>query len=242
MMDAANALAQLATFKRTDMKYTCQYCKKHFVKESSLAVHSCEPRKRRQEQNEPGVRLGFHAYIKFYELTQGTAKLKTYEDFADSPYYKAFVKFGRYCVDTNVINPSRFTEWVLKQNKKLDYWCSDRVYEEYLMFYLRVETMEDALARALEQSIRWSETHNAPSQDYLRYGNHNTIIHAITSGKLSPWAIYNSESGQTFLSEVTSEQRAIIWPYIDPDVWMKKFREDPANRIEAQELLKQAGW
>ena len=239
----AEDLAKLATMSKKDMTtVTCQYCKKHFAKESSLAVHSCEPRKRRQEQNEPGVRLGFHAYLKFYELTQGSAKLKTYDDFADSPYYKAFVKFGRYCVDTKVINPARFTEWVLKQNKKLDYWCKDSVYEEFLHFYLKVESMEDALARGLEQAINWAETHNLPSQDYLRYGNHNAIIHAITAGKLSPWVLYNSESGQKFLGDITTEQQAIIWPYIDPDVWQKKFKEDPANRIEAQELLKQAGW
>ena len=117
MIDA-NAIAKLGTFSKTDMKYTCQFCKKDFVKETSLAVHSCEPRKRRQEKEEAGVRLGFHAYIKFYEMTQGSAKLKTYDDFCDSPYYKAFVKFGRYCVSIKAINPARFTEYVLKQNKK----------------------------------------------------------------------------------------------------------------------------
>ena len=74
------------------------------MKEGSLAVHSCEPRRRRMEKDEAGVRLGFQAYIKFYELTQGSAKLKTFDDFADSPYYKAFVKFGRYCVDVRAIN------------------------------------------------------------------------------------------------------------------------------------------
>jgi hypothetical protein len=91
-----------------EMSYTCQYCRKDFMKESSLAVHSCEPRRRRMERDEAGVRLGFHSYIKFYELTQGSAKLKTFDDFADSPYYKAFVKFGRYCVSVKAINPARF--------------------------------------------------------------------------------------------------------------------------------------
>jgi hypothetical protein len=182
------------------------------------------------------------AYLKFYEMTQGTAKLKTYDDFADSPYYKAFVKFGRYCVDTKVINTLRFTEYVLKQNKKLDYWCSDKLYEEYLIYYLRLESMEDALARALEHSMLWGETHNAPSQDYLRYGNHNTIIHDITAGRLSAWVLYNSESGQEFLGTITPEQQAIIWPYIDPDVWQRRLKDDPANRNEAQDLLKKAGW
>jgi len=241
MIDA-NAIAKFGTFSKTDMKYTCQYCKKDFVKETSLAIHSCEPRKRRQEKEEAGVRLGFHAYIKFYEMTQGSAKLKTYDDFCDSPYYKAFVKFGRYCVSIKAINPARFTEYVLKQNKKIDYWTKDSVYEEYLLFYLKVERMEDALTRAIEHAITWGEEKETQSQDYLRYGNHNAIVYAVTSGRISPWVLYNCESGQKFLEEISSEHRAMIWPYIDPDVWQKKLKEDPANRIEAQELLKQAGW
>jgi hypothetical protein len=224
------------------MKYTCQYCKKEFIKETSLTVHSCEPRRRRQEQNEAGVRLGFHAYIKFYELTQGSARLKTFDDFAESPYYKAFVKFGRYCVSIKAINPARFTEWVLKQNKKIDYWCKDSIYEEYLTYYLQLETMEDAVARAIEHSIDWAEEKESSPQDYLRYGNHNAIVYAVTAGRISPWVLYNCESGQQFLSNINEQEQTLLWPYIDPDVWQKKLKEDPANRIQVQELLKQAGW
>ena len=207
-----------------------------------MAVHSCEPRRRRQVKDEPGVRLGFNAYLKFYELTQGSVKLKTYDNFCESPYYKAFVKFGNYCVNTRVINPARFIEWILKQNKKLDYWCSDKLYEEYLLFYLKVERMEDALTRAIEHSLTWGEDKDAPSHDYLRYGNHNAIVQAIIAGRISPWVLYNSDSGQRFLSDMNSEHRTMVWPYIDPDVWTKKLKDDPTNRNEAQDLLKKAGW
>ena len=224
------------------MSYTCRYCKKSFSRENTLAIHVCEPKKRIQEQNETGVRLGFNAYLKFYEITQGSAKTKTFEDFAESPYYRAFVKFGWYCVSIRAINPARFTEWVLKNNKKIDYWCKDSIYGEYLLFYLKVETMEDALARALEHSMKWAEEKGAPSCDYLRYGNHNIITNAIVNGRISPWALYNCESGQKFLSEMSTEHQSMVWPYIDPDIWQKKLKEDPANRIEAQELLKKAGW
>lgn len=224
------------------MKYTCQYCKKDFVKESSLAVHSCEPRRRRMEKDEAGVRLGFHAYIKFYELTQGSAKLKTFDDFADSPYYKAFVKFGRYCVDIRAINPARFTEWVLKQNKKIDHWAKDTVYTEYLLDYLRVEAVNDALARAVEFSIDWSEESSHPAHDCLRYGNSNKMTYAISAGRISPWIIYNCESGQKFLAELDATQIAMVWPYIDADFWMKKFRDYPADQEYAKDILQKAGW
>ena len=222
--------------------YSCQFCKKDFIKESSLAVHSCEPRRRRQEQNDRGVQLGLQAYLKFYQLTQGSARLKTFDDFADSPYYRAFVKFGRYCVDIRAINPARFIEYVLKQNKKIDHWCRDSIYTEYLLDYLRIENVNDALARAIEFGITWQEQTSNPAHDCLRYGNSNAICHAITTGRISPWIIYNSESGQQFLSELSSEQIAMIWSYIDSDFWMKKFQDYPADQEYAKDILIKAGW
>ena len=75
---------------------TCGYCKKTFRRAESLVVHLCEPKRRRSERSERGVELGFQSYLRFYEIAQGSAKLKTFDDFADSPYYRAFVKFGRY--------------------------------------------------------------------------------------------------------------------------------------------------
>ena len=224
------------------MTYTCQYCKKNFIKETSLAVHSCEPRRRRQEQSERGVQLGLQAYLKFYQLTQGSAKLKTFDDFAESPYYRAFVKFGRYCVDIRAINPARFIEYVLKQNKKIDHWCRDSIYTEYLLDYLRIENVNDALARAIEFGITWQEQTSNPAHDCLRYGNSNAMCHAITTGRISPWIIYNSESGQQFLSELSTEQIAMIWSYIDSDFWMKKFQDYPADQEYAKDILIKAGW
>ena len=67
--------------------YACRYCKKEFRKESTLAAHLCEPKRRWQQEKETGVQLGFRAYLRFFEITQGSAKLKTYGDFVASPYY-----------------------------------------------------------------------------------------------------------------------------------------------------------
>jgi hypothetical protein len=194
------------------------------------------------EKDEAGVRLGFQAYIKFYELTQGSAKLKTFDDFADSSYYKAFVKFGRYCVDVKAINPARFTEWVLKQNKKLDHWAKDSVYTEYLQDYLKIENVNDALARAIEFSIDWGEKNNANPEDCLRYGNSNAMSYAVSAGRISPWIIYASDSGQRFLAELDSTQVAMIWNIIDADFWMRKFKDYPADYEYAKEMLQKAGW
>jgi hypothetical protein len=222
--------------------YQCRYCKREFSKETTLAVHVCEPKRRYQEQNERGVQLGFQAYIKFYEVTQGSAKLKTFEHFAESSFYRAFVKFGRYCVSIRAINPARFTEWLICQNKKIDYWCKDSIYTEYLLDYLKLENVNDALARAIEFSMDWAEKSGHPAHDCLRYGNSNSMAYAVTTGRISAWVLYNSESGLKFLSELDATQVAMVWPYIDSEIWTKKFSDYMADQEYARDILKKAGW
>jgi hypothetical protein len=224
------------------MTFECGYCKKTFVKETSIAVHMCEPKRRRMAKDDRGVQLGFQAYVKFYEQAQGTARLKTFDDFCDSAYYKAFARFGRYCVDTHVINPGQYMSWLLKHSKKIDRWASDQLYTEYLTWYVTVEAVSDAVARAIEQSMRWQENTGHPAADMLRYGNANALCYEITAGRISAWVIYNSASGQEFLSNLSSEQVAIIWPYIDSDIWQKRFHDYPADQAWAEDILKQAGW
>jgi hypothetical protein len=224
------------------MAHKCKFCDKEFARENTLAVHMCEPKRRHNQQNETGVRLGFQTYIKFFEMTQGSSKTKTYEDFSNSPYYKAFVKYGWYCVSIRAINIPRFTEWLLKNNKKLDNWTKDSLYGEYLHEYLRVEAVNDALARAIEFSIEWADKNDSPPHDCLRYGNTNALCFAITTGRLSPWVIYNSESGQKFLSELNQEQIAIVWPFIDADYWNRRFKDYLADQLYAKEILEKAGW
>lgn len=224
------------------MTFTCKYCGKSYQREQTLAVHMCEKKKRHQSKDETGIRLALQAYLKFYELTQGSAKLKTFDDFADSAYYRAFAKFGQYCVSIRAINPTQFTAWLLKKNKKLDYWCSDKLYTEYLVDYLKAEAVSDALARALEYSIDWSEKNNAPAHDCLRYGNTNLLVHAIMSGRISAWVLFNCESGQELLAKLDNSQVAAIWAYIDADFWNNKFKTYMADQEYAKEMLKQAGW
>lgn len=227
---------------QTETEFTCRYCERSFRKESSLLVHVCEPKRRYQERDEVGVQIGLQSYLRFYEITQGSAKLKSWDDFAQSPYYRAFVKYGRYCVAIRAVNVPRFTEWLLKHNKKIDHWCKDSIYGEYLLDYLRSENVSDALARGLEQSIIWSEETKNPDRDYLRYGNTNTICYAITTGRISPWILYNCDSGNEFLSGLNAEQISITWPFIDADFWQKKFRDYPADQEYARDMLSKAGW
>ena len=231
----------MSTSSNTANEYTCKYCEKTFKRENSLAVHVCEAKKRYQEKDERGVQLGLQAFLQFYEYSQGSAKTKTWEHFAKSPYYKAFTKFGRYCVDIKAVQPKKYMDWLLKNNKKIDYWAKDSNYDEYLLYILKLEHPMDALKRAIEASIEWGEAKNADPKDIIRYSSTLGTVQRITKGTLSPWVIYNSKSGQQFLAEL-GEQAEIVWPYIDPEQWERVFSKYPADVEFIKDTLEKAGW
>ena len=222
--------------------YTCKYCERSFRRESTLTAHVCEPKRRAQQEHDPAVKLAFQTYLRFYELTQGSARLKTYSDFASSPFYLAFVKFGRHIRSINAIAPNKFIEWIIRQNKKLDHWCRDAYYEEYLLQHTRHEAVQDALTRTIETAQTWSEENNSQFNHMFNYGNSNKICYHITQGRISAWAVYNSESGVNFLDQLTAEQTSIIYAWIDPEYWQKRFRDYPADTAWVQHMLKEAGF
>jgi hypothetical protein len=227
---------------KIESTFKCEFCHRDFRRESTMLAHLCEPKRRYRERDEIGVKLGMQAYLKFYEIAQGSARLKTWDDFSSSSYYRAFVKFGRYCQSIKAVNYPALVMWLIRKNVPLDRWCQDRIYQDYLIQHTRQETVNDALARALESSIEWCERTGNPSSDYLRYGNDNVICHDITRGKTTAWAIYSSDSGQEFLDRINPDQVSLIWPWIDSDIWQKKFQDFPADQAYAQEILRQAGW
>lgn len=223
---------------------TCKYCNKSFSKESTLSKHVCEPKRRVQQQNEIGVQFGFRSYLQFFESTQGSSKSKTYSDFATSPFYSAFVRFGRYLVSIKAINANSFTDWLLKTNKKLDHWCKDSLYDEWLVEYLRKEHYQDALERSIKEMQLYAEETVSMENgfvDYFRLGNSNRICYHITTGRISPWVIYNCTSGIEFLEGMLEEQLTPIIKYIDPDFWNSKFRTYSVEQQISREILKEAG-
>ncbi len=221
----------------------CKYCEREFRKESTLTAHLCEPKRRWQQETETGVQFGLRAYLQFYETTQGSAQLKSYTDFVASPYYNAFVRFGRYLVAIRCINSNSFISWLLKNNKKLDHWCKDKFYEEWLYEYIKKEAVQDALERSLRTMEEYAigDSGIATFSHYFKYGNHNRICHHITTARVSPWVVYNCNSGIEFLEQLHEEHLAIVLPYIDPDYWNRKFRDYVADVEWCKHILKAAG-
>ena len=224
--------------------HACRYCKKEFRRESTLAAHLCEAKRRWQQEKETGVQMGFQSYLRFYEITQGSAKLKTYEHFVDSSFYNAFVKFGRHCQSIRCVNFASYTDWLLKNNKKIDHWHHDALYIEWLHQYVKKESVQDALERALEEMQRHADEHPKLKngfRDYFGLAGANTVCYHISTGRVSPWVVFNCGSGVKFLETLNEEQVEIVAPWIDPDFWQQKFRDYLADVEWVKAILSEAG-
>lgn len=222
--------------------YKCKFCEREFARENTLSVHVCEQKKRFQDKDSPASRIGLTNFKRFYEMTQGSAKNKTFDDFATSAYYKAFIKFGHYCVNARVVNAERFADWLLKNNKRIDYWGTDKLYEEFLRYWVYKEPPTEAMTRALQTGVDWGYETGNPTDDFLRYGNSNKICYLITTGRVTGWTIFNCDSGHEFLEGLNEEQLQMVYEFIDPERWNKKLKDHPGDTEYIKEMLKQAGW
>jgi hypothetical protein len=137
-----------------------------------------------------------------------------------------------------------FTQWLLKNNKKLDHWTKEEYYVEWLLPYLQKESVDDALDRSLleMQNYADAEPQTLPVfNNYFRNGAKNRIVNHIRGGRISPWVIYNCDSGIEFLDNLNEEQINLIMPYIDPDFWQKKFSSHKKDVDWLKPVLSEAG-
>lgn len=209
--------------------YVCQYCGNSYSKESTLAVHMCEQKRRHLAKSEKHVQLGYQAYVRFFQLTQKVKNQKSYEDFAKSPYYNAFVKFGSFLHNVNPLYLDRYIDYVVTSGVKLDHWCREELYYKYVIDLIKKEPAEVAIERSLLTMSDWAEKNQSQWNHYFKYASLTRAVYDIKDGKLSPWLIFNSQSGRDMLSRFNDEQLSIVSDIMDPDFWARRFKVYPVD-------------
>lgn len=222
------------------LNFNCEFCGKSFAKEKTLYVHVCEQKRRHMGKSEKHVQAGLLTFQRFYDITQKSKNKKTFDEFASSPYYTAFVKFGSFMVNTAPIYPERFIDFVIKSGVKLDHWCRDELYDAYLQELIKIEPADGALQRSIKTMMDWADNNSATWEHYFAYVNLNRATHDIKEGLISPWVLLNSKSGKDMLTRMNDEQLEIISSMIDPIFWKKRFRDNQADLELAKDVIREA--
>jgi len=220
--------------------YICQHCKSTFTKEKTLAVHVCEQKRRHMARVERHVVLGFDTYNKFYRLTQNSKQDKTYDDFAKSSYYNAFVKFGSFVSNVNPLYPDKFINYVVTSGVKLDHWCRDELYDKYVIELVKHENVETALERSIKHMMEWGENNQAQWNHYFLYVSLSRAVFDVRDGKVSPWLILNSKNGKDMLKKFNDEQLLAIGSIMDLPFWLNKFKRLSADTELARQVVRES--
>lgn len=204
------------------MKFVCEYCKKSFVRENSLAVHICEKKRRHLNKDAKQNQLAFRCYQLFYKIGTNSKKAKTYSDFVDSQYFNGFVKFSSYCIDLKVDDVDAFVKWLLQKGTPLNKWASDRTFNEFIKIRLKTETPARAVERTIMFLEEWGKENKIEWFNYFSNVKPGLAVFHICSGKISPWILYTSDTASTIFDKLNSEQTRMITEYVDPEYWFKK--------------------
>jgi len=224
-----------------DQPNECVHCHKKFMSSRTLFSHMCERKRRALQKDEKRVQAGYMAFNRFWQLAQGGKKLKTYDEFSDTSYYNAFVKFGSFINNVNPLYPDKFIDYVIKSGIKLDHWCRDELYEQYLFEVLKSEPVESAVQRSLQTMMSWADENSAEFSHYFNYVSLNRAVHDIRNGYVSPWIILNTVSGQSMIQKMNDEQLEMISPAFDIPFWVRKFKSVPADVSLVKEICKEVG-
>lgn len=214
------------------IRHTCEFCKRDFSTEKTLIAHACEKKRRWLWKDEKYATMGFRAYQLFYEVGMKYKKVKTQEDFIDSQYYSAFIKFGKHLVDINAIDPIGFTEFLIRTNVRLDDWCLPRPYEIWVRELGRKEHPDRALERNILLMEQWSRETGEEWTDFFRKVNPQLATKWIKTGRLSPWLLFTV--GDQLVERLSDEQLVLVQELLEPGFWFKKFDtfEDEVRSIK----------
>jgi hypothetical protein len=224
----------------SDKPYVCEYCGTGYTKEKTLAVHMCEQKRRALQKTEKRVQYGFYAFNRFYKLSAGSKKDKSYEEFCKSPYYNAFVKFGSFVSNVRPLYPERYIDYVVTSGVKLDHWCKNEMYEQYALQFILKEDVTTALERSVTTMMEWAEENNSVWNHYFNYVSLNRAVWHIKDGKISPWLILNCKSGKEMLGKFNDEQLAMVYQVINPEHWAIRFKRHTADVELVKEVVKES--
>jgi hypothetical protein len=227
--------------KAEPVGFSCEHCKKTYVRESTLLSHVCEPKRRLMEKDQKHVVFAFWAYNHFWKMNMYGAKERTYKDFMTSNVYTAYVRFGRYIMDINAINPKAYVDYLMKNKVKIDDWVKDSVYERYIRELNTKESADAAIQRTTMLMEEWAINTGKPWVDFFREINPNQATSWILSGRISPWVIYTANSSHEMFDRMSDEQLALVHNYINPDFWKHRIKMHQTDVATIREIFDSVG-
>lgn len=223
------------------MTYKCKYCKKDFVRESTLTGHLCEPKRRFLAKDDKQNRIAYQSWLLFRRLTIANVKHdKPYEEFIVNKYYTDFIKLAQHIIDLNLDDPENFVKFIIMNSVKISDWRKAAVYETYIKDRTKKEPVERAIERTLLNMKAWAEKTHNPWQDYFQTVSAPDAVQDIRMGRISPWCTFATDQGSRLIDRLEPGQIQQLVDYLEPEKWRVKVKRHQQDAEWVQQVFNQA--
>lgn len=202
------------------MTYKCKFCKRDFVRESTLASHTCENKRRVFDKDLKQNRIAYQAWLLWRRLSLANIKTdKTYEEFATNKNYVGFMRLANYVIDLNIDKPENYVKFIVKNSVPIAKWTSDTVYEAFIKDKIKKETVERAIERSILNMKAWADSTGSNYTDYFLKVAPAIAVQDIRMGRISPWCTFATDQGGRLVDRLEEKQIQALLDYLDYKSW-----------------------
>lgn len=223
------------------MTYKCKYCGKDFVRESTLAGHLCENKRRVLAKDLKQNRIAYQSWLLFRRLTIANVKHdKDYEEFVSNKYFMGFMKLAKHIIDLNLEDPEGFVKYIIMNSVPMHKWQTALVYESYVKDRTKKETVERAIERSVLNMKAWGERTNNSWEDYFQKVSTPDAVQDIRMGRISPWCTFATDQGSRLIDRLEPGQIQQLVEYIEPQSWRVKVKRHQQDANWVQHVFNKA--
>lgn len=236
-----NVLPKLENSENTEKPaHLCEFCKKRFAKLNTFLTHLCVKKQRYNDINQPGSRIGYSAYVKFIEITSKRTP-DTQKEFINNNLYLPFTKFGNYAAALDPIYLDLYIEYLIRNEIKATDWVLENTYLLFVSRMLYTEPATSAVDRTITEMISWADKQVVPFHNFFWAISPDLAAPMIKHGKISPWVLYLSKTGNYLMERFTNAHASSIKRAVDPAKWAEKFKKQQKDVEYIKSLLIQLG-
>lgn len=210
--------------KATQQEYKCGYCGKVYKRESSLVKHMCKQKQRVLLRDTKEAKVALDIWLRFRKFARLPYKknLQPYEAFAQSGEFQGFVDFGKYLIETQIIEHDKFIDKLLMDSVPIKQWTSHAVRKAWIKSVIFREHPDTAIARSIHAIQEWADNTGNEWQDFFKDVSTQRALLWIETGKISPWFIHAASTREELIGRFNDDEIQHIFEFLDPGVWGPK--------------------
>ena len=221
--------------------YNCKYCKKAFIKETTLMSHMCETKRRVVSKDEKQNRIAYQLWVQYRRLSMANVKKdKPYEEFAANQYFTGFMALSKRIIDLNIKQPEDFLKFLVMNSVKMYDWTKDFVYETYIKHQTSTETVDRAIERSILHMKDWGDNTSNSWQEYFIKVPTIVAMMDIKMGRISPWCTFATDQGSRLIDRLEPGQIDALIDYIEPTKWKVRVKRHAQDASWVQDVFNKA--